>query len=868
MAGAVSLDAAAPRLLEVISTGLGWQIAALWVVDDNEDVLRCVEFWTADRVRSTKTSEFETLTRMIRLPRGVGLPGRVWDKREATWVADIAADPDFPRAPAAASCDIHAGFGFPITSQGEVLGVVEAFTHTNERPDPTVARAVTAFGEQIGQFIERLRAEELLRVSETRQNAVLESALDCVIIMDHSGRVIEFNRAAEDTFGYRRDQVIGQQLAEMLIPPPLRELHYAGLRKYLDTGEGPVLGRRIEVKALRADGSEFPAELAITPVAVRGKVMFTGYLRDITERKRAEEERAELLEKEQQARAVAEAAQWRLAFLAEASTRIASTLDFQAALESLADLLVPTLGDWCLIDIESDNGQSRPLAIAHTDPGLRELADNLRSLMPQRPDPPATPDAPNAGSEVITDPDRLRAFITEREELRRAGVTSVRSAIRVPLVAGRRQLGCITLLTVESGRVFGEPELNLLADLARRAAIFIDNARLYQERSNVARALQRSLLPPHLPRIEGVELAVSYQAAAEGTQVGGDFYDVFRAGRRRWALVMGDVCGKGAEAASVTGLARWTLRATPVHSSPSRMLPHLNKAILEEGSEERFCTVALGLLENATDGVRITVTSGGHPLPLLRRANGSVEPIGEPGTLLGLLPHVTLTDTALDLDPGDVVVFYTDGVTDPGSDEAFTEVDLRRLIAGCAGMTPDEIADRIRTAAVEAQSGDPKDDIAVMVLRVPEVDASPVERILVEADIPGGLRAAQEARRRLDPLREEVGPDTLEDVRFLVNELVTNSIRHGRVGTDDTVRLSVRMLDDVLRVEVKDRGEGFEPGRRTKVSPQDSGWGLYLVERIADRWGVDTGDRCTVWFEVNLQSRDERGNRDTFVDAR
>ena len=230
-----------------------------------------------------------------------------------------------------------------------------------------------------------------------------------------------------------------------------------------------------------------------------------------------------------------------------------------------------------------------------------------------------------------------------------------------PLRARGRTLGVMALGFAE---VVGQDHVELFEDLARRAALAIDNARLYEERANVARTLQRSLLPPVLPDVPGVELAARYVAAGEGNEVGGDFYDCFRTGDGEWAVVIGDVCGKGAEAAAVTALARYTVRASAtLHSdSPGVVLQDLNDAIRRETPHSRFCTVLYVSLALHGDRVTGCIASGGHPLPLILRADGRVETAGLPGTLLGILPDPEIRPQNLVLRPGDSMILYTDGV--------------------------------------------------------------------------------------------------------------------------------------------------------------------------------------------------------------
>jgi len=265
--------------------------------------------------------------------------------------------------------------------------------------------------------------------------------------------------------------------------------------------------------------------------------------------------------------------------------------------------------------------------------------------------------------------------------------------------------------------------VELAQALARRCGPAIDNARLYTDRPYIARTLQQSLLPVELPDIPGVEVAARFRPTGEGNEVGGDFYDMFETGNRGWAVVMGDVCGKGPDAAAVTALARYTLRAAAMRENlPSRSLATLNEALLRQRDDRRFCTVAYAYIEMLDSGARAGISTGGHPLPLLLRADGSVQTVGLAGTLLGVVPDPSLEDHAVTLEPGDSLVFYTDGVIENrvGSDGVLDERRLAELVATCSGGGADAIASRIEEAAVLSQSGQPKDDIAVLVLRVVE----------------------------------------------------------------------------------------------------------------------------------------------------
>jgi serine phosphatase RsbU (regulator of sigma subunit) len=231
---------------------------------------------------------------------------------------------------------------------------------------------------------------------------------------------------------------------------------------------------------------------------------------------------------------------------------------------------------------------------------------------------------------------------------------------------------------------------------------------------------------------------VRFIAAGEGIEVGGDFYDLFRARGTAVAALIGDVCGKGPEAASVTALARHTLRAAAAYEArPSAVLALLHRALRDARDDGRFCTVAYCDFEVRPDGLRMLLCCGGHPLPLVVRTNGTVEPVGRLGTLLGADIEPALSDVVIDLAPGDLVVLYTDGVTEvrAGRKEVFGHRDLAELLGRCAGLPADTIAQRVEDAVLAAAHGRPRDDIAILV-----VGASPRPHAAVPGTLPGARR--------------------------------------------------------------------------------------------------------------------------------
>ncbi len=259
-----------------------------------------------------------------------------------------------------------------------------------------------------------------------------------------------------------------------------------------------------------------------------------------------------------------------------------------------------------------------------------------------------------------------------------------------------------------------------LEDLARHAALALENVRLEERERHIARTLQASLLPPRLPTIEGLEAAARHLAGGEGTLVGGDVYDLFPV-LDEWTFFVGDVCGKGAEAAALTAMVRYTLRAEAIHRArPRDVLGRVNEAILRQFDDGRFCTVLHGRVRIEAGEARLRLASAGHPPPLILRAEGTIESVEVGGPLLGVVPEVTHRDVHVTLAPGDALVCFTDGVTEGrGPQGMFGDRALVPTLEACAGLDAETIAERVTRAALDFQGGQTQDDLALLVLRVP-----------------------------------------------------------------------------------------------------------------------------------------------------
>jgi serine phosphatase RsbU (regulator of sigma subunit) len=278
-----------------------------------------------------------------------------------------------------------------------------------------------------------------------------------------------------------------------------------------------------------------------------------------------------------------------------------------------------------------------------------------------------------------------------------------------------REMGTIDLVD-RSEREFAPRDEAILTQLAQLSAVAIANAQLYERERTIAHTLQRSLRPGALPAVPGLSAAVRFHPAGEGIELGGDFYDLFASSDGGWAALIGDVQGKGPDAAAVTALARHTMRAAAVYEHrPSGVLTTMHRALRDQHAD-RFCTVAYAHLRVGRERIALELACGGHPLPLVIHRDGRVDPVGRLGTLLGSDIEPLLTDVGVELGPGDVLLLYTDGVTEVRRRrrEVFGHHELVALLETCGGLPPDAVADRVEAAVITASEGRLRDDVAIL----------------------------------------------------------------------------------------------------------------------------------------------------------
>src|SRR4051794_28083115 len=317
---------------------------------------------------------------------------------------------------------------------------------------------------------------------------------------------------------------------------------------------------------------------------------------------------------------------------------------------------------------------------------------------------------------VLAPDPRLRP-LTATSPPRLGGGDPSPARLQAALTGRGKELGMLDVID-EPGREFTARDQAILTQLAQLTSVAISNAQLYERERTISRTLQRSLRPGGLPLVAGLSAAVRFHPAGEGIELGGDFYDLFAAGDGAWTALIGDVQGKGPDAAAVTALARHTMRAAAAYESrPSGVLALLHRALRDQsGDEGRFVTVCYAHLRVGRGRIGLELTCGGHPLPLVVHPDGRVQPVGRLGTLLGSDIEPLLTDVAVQLNAGDVLVFYTDGVTEVRRrrQEVFGHRELVALLENCAGLPPDAVADRVEAAVIAASEGRLRDDMAIL----------------------------------------------------------------------------------------------------------------------------------------------------------
>ena len=578
---------------------------------------------------------------------------------------------------------------FPLPQEGDALALVVLFDVETSLPEARIRdRAVVAAGLAF-------------TISDPRRP-------------DHP--LIYVNPAFERTTGYSYAEVVGRN-CRLLQTEDTDPAAVQRLRDAIRDEEHAV----VTLLNRRKDGTAFWNELSLSPVYDGEGTLthFVGIQADVTARVHVEQERARHLAAEQAARAAAELAQRRLALLAEATSMLAATLDVDEALERLTELAVPLMADWCLVELVGGDGEVRRVASSHVDPAMAPLLAQVQALQPGgRPPASVIDEVMRTGESVLmeTVPDAVLDRLGD--ELAQAyRQLRPQSVVVVPLKARRQVLGALTLVTSTSGRRYDEDDLTMAADLARRAALSVDNARLYQREHQVAEALQRSLLP-QLPVVPGVDRAARYLPGSTAAQVGGDWYDLFRLPDGAVGIAVGDVMGHDLTAAAAMGQLRSVLRSYAWQGgAPAVVLDHLDQLV--QGLEmAQLATAIYARLDLPGDGPgTLRLANAGHLPPVLRHPDGRTELLdGTRSLLVGAELGTVRDELTVSVEAGSTLVLYTDGLVEQrGLDPDVGLERLRAAVAAVEGADAETVCEELLRAL---DGTGREDDVALLVVRL------------------------------------------------------------------------------------------------------------------------------------------------------
>ena len=560
--------------------------------------------------------------------------------------------------------------------------------------------------EDLSERIELLQELGLrLRGEDPGMAQILDSLAEAVTIRDHHNHIVYANDAAVHHMGFSSLEDMQRR--------PLQSI----FDDYLVQGEQGEELEMSDIPSVRLLGGREAKPLVLRTVhrvtgEIKWNVLKSTLLRDENGEAAAAVTIIEDVTPEK-------TAELRQSFLSRATETLMSSIDYQETLGNVAWLAVPEIADWCAVDLVDESGMRQQVVVAHPDPEKLVLAERLRAY-----DPTELSSERGIGRVIHTGVSELYPEITDEmlvqgavdeEHLGLLRAVGFRSALVVPLRARGRSLGVMTLVTAESLRRFDEGDLEFAEQLAGRAAVAVDNARLATARREIAETLQRSLLPDAVPDIQGWSVATMYRPASvsDEVEVGGDFYDFFET-PGGWIVLLGDVTGRGVEAASMTSLVRHGARflAKDEHG-PSTILARLNEALREQ-SGLSLCSALCARLEQG----RVVMSSAGHPPPLIIRNDGRIREIGSPGPLLGGWEGSSWADRVVAVGSDETLLMYTDGVTDTrGKQDRFGARRLRAVLKEHAGAAPAELLDRLETELDRFQVEGHSDDTGAVALR-------------------------------------------------------------------------------------------------------------------------------------------------------
>ncbi len=696
-----SLEQVSPRFLEIVANLLRWEAGAIWEVVGASEPLRLVSGWSA---RDLDARPLWRRSRELSFKRGTGLPGDAWDTGRIALAPNYRDYPTTaPRYQVSAELGLEAALAIPIPigAPERVLAVAEFHTLSFEAQSEELMALLAGFADQLGAFIARRRAEARSAEAERfRQHLaeVVRGTQDAVLSKDLDGIVTTWNPAAARLYGYTAEEAIGRHVS-FIVPPD----HKDEEKVILDRVKRGERLDTYETERIRADGARISVSLTVSAIRspMRGLIGASVVARDITDevrRRRAQE------------------------FLVAASRLLDTSLDPIETARTIVSTAVPELAEICLVDFRRPDGWYGDSVVAGANPEMAARLERIRRETPLDPsgDHPVAQvlrlkqpmiwrdlKAPEVVDKVSQSSDHLRL-------MQEAGYNS---AAVVPLIARGRTLGALSFLHAHGDLRYDPGDLEFLSELGERAALALDNARLYRERDRVARNLQRGLRPPRPADVPGLEISVVFEAAGEGIDVGGDLYDVLPTEDGCWLLV-GDVAGKGSTAAVVSVAVRHAVRGlTREIDEPDEVLRRVNELLLAGESLNDFATAMLARLKRTEDGCwQITLASAGHP-PAVLATEAGPRLLGG-GSVLGAWREANVELHAHTFTRAETLALCTDGWLEAGpvvshqGPEAFAE-----MTQSLSGLELGELTERLRADAVGRSAGTLRDDLVVLAIR-------------------------------------------------------------------------------------------------------------------------------------------------------
>ncbi len=699
-----SLEEVAPDYLEAVAGLLRWEAGALWEVPLEAECLRFVEGWSREGLDA---GPLWHQSRELRFHRGEGLAGQAWGDGEIVLLPDFGTA-SYPRSEQAAELGLEAALAIPIPvgDPDGVQAVAEFYTGFSRSQPEEAMIVLTGFADQLAAFIEHRRTLGEVALGQQAQQhlaAVVRGSGDAVISKDLFGIVTTWNPAAERVYGYSAEEAIGRHIS-FIVPEDHKN-------EEMEILERVRRGERLETyetERIRADGTRIYVSLTVSPITApsTGLVGASVIARDITaekRRRRAQE------------------------FLVAASRLLDTSLDIEQTARTIVATAVPELAEICVIDFLREDGSYGDSVVAGADPAAAARLEEIRR------DSPIDPEGDHPVAQVMRAersmiwPDLTTPGVTERiilsEEHRKLiEEGGFSSSAAVPLIARGRRLGALSFGHARRDVRYDQGDLPFLTELGDRAAMALDNARLYSERTRISESLQRGLRPPRPAPVPGLAIEVVFEAAGEGIEVGGDLYDVLPTEDGCWVLI-GDVAGKGTDAAAVSVALRHAVRGlTREIEEPDEVLARVNELLLSGSSLNDFATaILLRLWRDGTGAWRAAVASAGHP-PAVHVGAGGTRLLGG-GTVLGAWEDASVHRHEVELGGADALVLCTDGWLEAGpvATHAGPE-ELARMASALAQLELPELTARLRADAIRRGGGVLRDDLVLLALRPDPAD--------------------------------------------------------------------------------------------------------------------------------------------------